>query len=137
MMQPAAINGGGAKPNSSAPKSAPITTSAPGAETAVDLDHDAAAQPLAHQRLVGFGKPDFPWGARVLDRGEGRGAGAALEACNGDVVGARLRDARGHRADADFGNQLDRDLTVRIDVLEVVDQLRQILDRIDVVMRRR
>ena len=34
---------------------------ASGAEAAVDLDHDAAAQPLAHQRLVGFGKPDFPW----------------------------------------------------------------------------
>ena len=31
---------------------------AAGAETAVDLD-DAAAQPLAHQRLVGFGRP-FP-----------------------------------------------------------------------------
>ena len=38
---------------------------------------------------------------------------------------------------ADFRDQLDRDQPVRIDVLEVVDQLRQILDRIDVVMRRR
>ena len=53
------------------------------------------------------------------------------------MVGARLGDAGGHRADADFGNELDRDLTVGIDVLQVVDQLRQILDRIDVVMRRR
>ena len=33
---------------------------ASGAEAAVDLHHDAAAQPLAHQRLVGFGKADFP-----------------------------------------------------------------------------
>ena len=41
------------------------------------------------------------------------------------------------RADADFGHQLDRDQTVRIDVLEVEDELGQILDRIDVVMRRR
>ena len=37
---------------------------APGAEAAVDLDHDAAAQPLAHQRLVGFGKADFPRASR-------------------------------------------------------------------------
>ena len=110
---------------------------ASGAEAAVDLHHDAAAQPLAHQRLVGFGKADFPRRACVLDRGQRRGAGAAFKACDGDMVGARLGDARGHGADADFGDQLDRDLTVRIDVLEVVDQLRQILDRIDVVVRRR
>jgi hypothetical protein len=32
----------------------------PGAEAAIDLHHDAAAQAFAHQRLVGFGKPDFP-----------------------------------------------------------------------------
>ncbi len=110
---------------------------ASGAEAAVDLHHDAAAQPLAHQRLVGFGEADFPGAAGVLDRGQRRGAGAALEARDGDMVGARLGDAGGDRADADFGDQLDRDLAVRIDVLQVVDELRQILDRIDVVMRRR
>src|ERR1700721_323261 len=71
MMQPAAIKGAVAKPNSSAPSSAP--------------------------------------------RG---GAG-------------------GDRADPDFGHQFDRGLAFLIDVLEVVDELRQILDRIDVVMRRR
>ena len=73
----------------------------------------------------------------MLDRGQRGRAGAALEAGDGDVVGARLGDAGGDRADADFGDELDRDLAVGIDVLQVVDQLRQILDRIDVVMRRR
>ena len=110
---------------------------APGAEAAVDLDHDAAAQPLAHQRLVGFGKADFPRRTGVLDRGQRRGAGAAFETCDGDMVGARFRNARGHRADADFGDQLDGYLAVRVHILQIVDQLRQILDRIDVVMRRR
>src|SRR6202012_5284707 len=43
----------------------------------------------------------------------------------------------GDGADADFGDELDRDIAVRVDVLEVEDELRQILDRIDVVMRRR
>jgi len=55
--------------NSSAPSSAPITTSPAGAEAAVDLHHDAAAQPLAHQGLVGFGEADFPGRTCVLDRG--------------------------------------------------------------------
>ena len=50
-----------------------------GAEAAVDLDHDAAAQPLAHQRLVGFGKADLPRGARMLERGQGGSARATLK----------------------------------------------------------
>ncbi len=136
MMQPAAINGAVAKPNSSAPAARRSRRHA-GAEAAVDLDHDAAAQPLADQRLMGLGKADLPRRAGVLDRGQRRSAGAALEARDGDMVGARLGDARGDRADADLGDQLDRDVARRVDVLEVVDELRQILDRVDVVMRRR
>ena len=67
----------------------------------------------------------------------GRGAGAALEAGDGDVIGARFRDAGGDGADADFGHELHRHVAGRVDVLQIEDQLRQILDRINVVMRRR
>ena len=73
----------------------------------------------------------------MLERGERRRAGAALEARDRDVVGARLGDAGGDRADADFGDELHRHVAGRIDVLQVEDELRQILDRIDVVVRRR
>ena len=40
-------------------------------------------------------------------------------------------------ADANLGHELDRDVGRRIDVLQIEDELRQILDRIDVMMRRR
>ncbi len=53
------------------------------------------------------------------------------------MVGARLGDAGGDRADADFRDELDRNQRLRIDVLQIRNELRQILDRIDVVMRRR
>ena len=52
-------------------------------------------------------------------------------------VGVRLGDAGGDRADADLGDQLHVDARARVGVLQVVDQLRQILDRVDVVVRRR
>ena len=52
-------------------------------------------------------------------------------------IGMRLRHSRGNSADAHFGYELDRNARLRIDVLEIVDQLRKILDRIDVMMRRR
>src|SRR3979490_2245927 len=51
------------------------------------------------------------------------------------MVGARLADARRDRADAHFGHQLHTNTGLWIDVLEVVDELRQVLDGIDVVMR--
>ena len=81
---------------------------AAGAHAAIDLDGDAAAQAIGDQRLLGFGKADLPGRAGMLDRGQRRGAGAALIARDGDVVGTRLGDAGRNRADADFGNELDR-----------------------------
>ena len=40
---------------------------AAGAHAAIDLHRDAAAQPVRHQRLMRFGKADFPRRAGVLD----------------------------------------------------------------------
>ncbi len=108
-----------------------------GTDTAIDLHGNAAAQLVADQRLVGFGQADFPGRTGVLERGQRAGARAAFVAGNGHMVGARLGDAGGHGAHADFGDELDRDQALRVDVLEVKDQLRQIFDRIDVVVRRR
>src|SRR6185312_5376359 len=108
-----------------------------GANAAVDLHRDAAAQLVGDEGLVRLGKPDFPGRAGMLDRGEGARAGAAFVAGDGDVVGARLGDAGGDSADADLGDELDRHVAGRVDVLEIEDELRQVFDRIDVVMRRR
>ena len=54
-----------------------------------------------------------------------------------DVIGVRLHDAGGDRANADLGHELHADPRRRVRVLQVVNQLREVLDRIDVVMRRR
>ena len=78
MMQPVATSGAVAKPNSSAPSSAAIDDIAAGLQLAVGLDGDAAAQVVEHQRLVGLGEAEFPGQPGVLDRGQRRGAGAAV-----------------------------------------------------------
>ena len=110
---------------------------AAGLELAVGLDGDAAAQVVQHQRLVRLGEAEFPRQAGVRDRGLRRGARAAVVAADQHDVGVRLGDARGDGADADLGHQLDADPRVPVGVLQVVDQLRQVLDRVDVVVRRR
>ncbi len=137
MMQPSATSGAVAKPNSSAPSSAAIDDVAAGLQLAVRLHGDAAAQVVEHQRLMRLGEPELPRQARVLDRGLRRGAGAAVVSADQHHVGVRLGDAGGDRADADLGDQLHADAGVAVAVLQVVDQLRQILDGVDVVVRRR
>src|SRR3546814_6782136 len=53
------------------------------------------------------------------------------------MVGLRLRHAGRHRAHTDLGDEFYADPGLWVDVLQVMDELRQILDGIDVVVRRR
>ena len=108
MMQPAAISGAVAKPNSSAPSSAPTTTSRPVRKPPSTCTAMRPRRPLQHQRLLGLGEADLPGRAGMGQRGQRAGAGAALVAGDRHMVGARLGDAGGDRADADLGHQLDR-----------------------------
>ena len=109
---------------------------AAGLHLAVGLHADAAAQAIQHQRLLRLGQAQFPGRADVLDGRHRRGARAAVMAGDHDVVGLGLSHASGHRAHAHFRHQLDRDRGLGVDVLQVVDQLGQVLDRVDVVVRR-
>ena len=138
MMQPSTTSGAVAKPNSSAPSNAPIDDVAAGLHLAVDLHGDAAAQPVQHERLLRLGEAQLPRRARVLDR---------------RLAATRRCRRRGRRSSRDRPSpwphprrrcrrrlpdtSFTRDRRLRIRVLEIVDQLRQILDRVDVVVRRR
>ena len=110
---------------------------AAGFHLAVGLHADATAQAVEHQRLLGFGQADFPRTARVLDRRPGRGTGSAVVAGDDHVVGLALGHASGNGAHANLGHQLDADAGLGRDVLQVVNQLRQVFDGINIVMRRR
>ena len=110
---------------------------AAGLHLAVDLHGDPAAQAVQHQCLLRFGESQLPRSPSVLDRRFGRRAGAAIVTCDRHMVRLGLGHAGGDRADADFGNQFHADRRQRIRVLQVVNQLREVFDRVDVVMRRR
>ena len=106
-------------------------------QLAVGLHFDAAAQIVQQQHLLGFGQAQFPRQSGVLDGAQGRSAGASAVAGDEHHVGMRLADAGGHRAHAHLGDQFHRDARLGIDVLQVVDQLRQVFDGINVMVRRR
>src|SRR3546814_6202920 len=102
-----------------------------------DWSSDVCSSDLERENLIDFGQAHFPRRAGIFDAGLGRGAGAASVARDEDDVGVRLGDPGSHRADARRADQLHADARLRIDLLQVVDELRQILDRIDVVVGRR
>ena len=60
---------------------------AAGLQAAVGLQHDAAAQVVRHERLVGLGDAEFPRQAGVLDARQRRSARAAAVAGDQHVVG--------------------------------------------------
>ena len=72
----------------------------------------------------------------MADAGEGGGTGAAIEAADEDHVRVGLGDPRSDGADPSFGDELDADAGARVGVLQVVDELRQVLDGVDVMVRR-
>ena len=103
----------------------------------VDLYDDAVAHAVEHEGLLGLGEPEFPRGAGVLQRVQGARAGAAVVPRDEDDVGERLRDAGGDRADARLAHELHVHACLRVGALEVEDQLLEVFDRVDVVVRRR
>ncbi len=96
-----------------------------------------AAQIVEQEHLLRLGQAKFPGQPGVHDGAERRCAGAAVVAGDEHNIGMRLGDAGGDRAHTGFGNQLDGNARLRIHVLQVVDQLREIFDGVDVVVRRR
>ena len=110
---------------------------ATGLEAAVDAQRYPPAQPIGNQRVVGLDESQLPGQAGVLDRAQRRGPRAAVVTGDVNHVGARFGDPARDVADTRLRDQLDGDLGLRIRAAQIVDELRQILDRVDVVMRRR
>jgi hypothetical protein len=110
---------------------------ATGADAAVRPHLDTVTQAVPYQRRLRLGQTQFPWRADVLDGRERRGARATAVSGDEHVIRVRLAHARRHRADARLRDELHADARTRIDGLEVADELRQVLDGVDVVMRRR
>jgi hypothetical protein len=67
---------------------------------------------------------------------QGAGTRATVVAGDHHVVGLALGHASGDRANTDLRNQLDADRSTRVGVLQVVDELGQVFDGVDVVVRR-
>ena len=130
-------SGAVAKPNSSAPSSAAMTTSRPVLSWPSTCTTIRSRRPLSSSVCWVSARPSSHGPPACLSEVSGDGAGAAVVAGDEHDVGVRLANAGGDGADADLGDELDVDPGLGVGVLEVVDQLGEVLDRVDVVVRRR
>ena len=105
-------------------------------QLSVGLHSDAAAQIVKHQGLVRLRESQLPGQAGMFDAGLWRSSGAAVMAANQNHISMALGHARRNGSDADFRNELHANARVMIGVLEIVNQLRQIFDGVDVMVRR-
>ncbi len=136
MMQPITINGPVAKPNSSAPNMHAMAMSRP-SSTGRRLQTDAAAQVVHHQRLVRLSAMPSSHGSPAYLIDVSGLAPCRFRPGDRDVVGVTFRDAGRDCCRRNFADQLHAHASRRIRVLQVEDELRQIFNRVNVVMRRR
>ena len=108
-----------------------------GHQLAVGFQRHRLAQPIAAEHLMCLRQADLPWKARMMHAAHRSRARTAFSAGNQDPAGAGLRHAAGNGSHPCGGNQLDSDLRFLVGALQVINQLCQVLDGIDIVMRRR
>ena len=137
MMQPMVISGMVAKPNSSAPSSAAITTSRPVCSLPSVCTLMRLRRSFSSSTCCVSARPSSHGSPACLMELSGEAPVPPLSPEMSTTSACALADARGDRAHADLGDQLDGDARLGIDVLQVVDQLRQIFDGINVMVRRR
>ena len=83
---------------------------------------------------MSFGNAEFPGKAGMLRTRERGSCCSAVVTGDKDIVGTGLGDACGDGSYSGFGDELYGDFRFRIHFLEVVNELGQILDRVDVVV---
>src|SRR5215210_7182935 len=110
---------------------------AAGLELAVGLQDHTPPQPVLDEHLLGFGDPQLPRQPRVLYGREWVGPRSAVVARDGYMVGLRFGYACRDRPDPDLGDELHAYSGPWVGVLQVVDELREVLYGVDVVVGRR
>ena len=111
-----------------------VTTSL---ELAIDLELHAATEVVQNESLFGFGDTEFPRQARMLDGSKRRCARTAIVTGNENDVCVSLGNTGRNRTDTDFRHELHGNTGLRVGVVQVVNELSQVFDGVNIVMRRR
>ena len=108
-----------------------------GFQTTVGLYADFATQVVGTQCLMRFRQAQFPRRTGVLDGRDRRGGGTTVVTGNGDQVGVGFGHTGSNGTNTRFRHELHGYQRSRVHLLQVENQLCQVFDGVDVVVRRR
>ena len=108
-----------------------------GHQFSVCLDADAPSEAVLDQSLVRLRQSQLPGKACMVDGASGRRARSSIIAGNQDDLGSGLRYAGCYGSHTGLRYQLYGNPRVPVGILQIVDELGQILDGINIVVRRR
>ena len=103
----------------------------------VGLQAYLVAQAVHHQRLLRLGKSNLWRDASETHRAGRAGTRTSLGAADDNEVGFRFRHTGSNRSHPTLCDEFHADGSGGINILQVEDELCQVLNAIDVVMRRR
>ena len=106
-------------------------------QAAIHAQRDPVAQARASQSFVRLPQANLPRQPGILDGRERRRSRAATMPADSNYVRPGLGHARGDDAHAGARDQLHADSRTRIYRPQIVNQLRQVFDAVDIVVRRR
>mmetsp|Transcript_12088 Transcript_12088/g.17723 ORF Transcript_12088/g.17723 Transcript_12088/m.17723 type:complete len:263 (+) Transcript_12088:1018-1806(+) len=101
----------------------------------ISLQLDAITETIQYQCLLCFSKTELPRQATSLDSRPSRSPRSTVVSTDGNVIRERLRYARSDDTNSNFGHKLDRNFSCWLSVLQVMNQLSKIFNRVNVVMR--
>ena len=104
-------------------------------EATIGSEHHPGAQIIEHEGLLCFSKTQLERHTRILDRALRRGPGSTVIATDENHIGKRLGNTGSNGSDSGASHEFDTHLGARIDLFEVVNELRQIFDRVNIVVR--
>mmetsp|Transcript_17676 Transcript_17676/g.41550 ORF Transcript_17676/g.41550 Transcript_17676/m.41550 type:complete len:260 (+) Transcript_17676:2909-3688(+) len=105
-------------------------------ELAISLQGHTAPQAIENQGLMCFGQTNLPWSPGMLDARPLGGSSTTIAAADQDVVSFALGNSSRHNTYTDLTDELDTHTCIRVGILEVENQLSQVLNGVDVVVRR-
>jgi hypothetical protein len=102
----------------------------------VSLNDNTTTKIIQNKSLMSLGETQLPRKTGILDTSPARGTSTAVVTGDENVVSLGLSDTRGDNTNADLGYQLYRNTSAGVRALEIINELLQILNGVDVVMRR-
>mmetsp|Transcript_13155 Transcript_13155/g.18842 ORF Transcript_13155/g.18842 Transcript_13155/m.18842 type:complete len:210 (+) Transcript_13155:1432-2061(+) len=108
-----------------------ITTSL---ELTVGLEFDSVAQSVENEGLLCFCKAEFPRKSSAFQSSPCGSTGSSVMTTDSDMISNSLGNSSSYNSHTDLGNQFHGNFSSWLGILQIMDKLRQIFDRVNIMM---